>query len=214
MDTTLDHRGALEETTAGANGIADQWLDTTWFSPGTNRRTWTPATDGVGVAQNSIMGYINRDVTKPVLTCLGCHTPHGAASSLNNGMGPVDNTTEANDWDGELLLAKNYGSYICYTCHLPAGTHPVDMPTNGNNDSSDYNWVTRTRAVANIYDSLPPNDVVRHTTDVVGDPNNTVTVFRPANYPYAQIFCESCHSVHSANSRWGDMILEDRKSVV
>jgi hypothetical protein len=211
IDTTLDHRGRLRDTTGTP---PDNWLDTAFGTVNSSTpimKKWTVATDSLGVDQYSIFGYMSADVSKPVFTCLGCHTPHGAAQGTI-GRGPVDNIFETTLWDGELLLATNANSYICYTCHLPAGTHPVDYPANTasavRGDSSDYNWVTRIHDTINIFDSAKPDDVVRHTTDIGIDPYNTLTVFLPANYPNAKMVCESCHSAHSANSRWGDMILE------
>ncbi|MEW6087412.1 MAG: hypothetical protein AB1498_03845 [bacterium] len=209
-DTTLDHRGEIENTTD-----VDNWLDTTWFGGWPGRRMWTNATDGVGVDQYSIVGYLYATVTTPVVTCLSCHTPHGAATGGATGNGPVDDTTEDNQWSGELLLAKNTGSYICYICHFPAATHPVEFPGtthvghkvitdtasaqyNPLNPSNKHDWVTRTDTTINLFDTADPKKVVREST----------AIFKPANYPYGQMVCESCHSAHSANSRWGSYILE------
>ncbi|MEW6087405.1 MAG: hypothetical protein AB1498_03810 [bacterium] len=203
-DTTLDHRGEIENTTD-----VDNWLDTTWFGGWPGRRKWTYATDGVGVDQYSIVGYLYGTTTMPVITCLSCHTPHGAAAGGSAGNGPVDDTTEDSTWSGELLLAKNTGSYICYTCHFPAATHPVDEPdtthpghkeTPGNpkNPDNRHDWVSKTDSTINIYDTVEPKKVVRESA----------AVYKPANYPYGRMVCESCHSAHSANSRWGSYILE------
>jgi len=205
-DTTLDHLGSIENT-----ADVDNWLDTTWFAALSTgvRRIWDTGTDGVGVAQYSIIGYLYDSVSRPVLTCLSCHTPHGAAAGTANG-GPADDTTENSNWDGELLLAKNIGSYICYTCHLPSATHPVDYPdntthvghktdtSNVKNPGNRHDWVTRTDTTININDTTDPNKVVRPV----------LALIKPANYPNNKVICESCHSAHSANSRWGSYILE------
>jgi len=191
LDTSLDHFGS----TGATNGTpADNWLDTAFGSTGTAiRKYWSTSKDGTGVPQYSVFGYISADVAKPVFTCLGCHTPHGAAAgSANNG--PADDTTEDTTWDGELLLAKNVDSYICYTCHLPNGTHPCNMP----NNAWSTNYVTRTDTTINLNDTAAPFKILR----------DSASIYKPANYPYGRVMCESCHSAHSANSRWGDMILE------
>lgn len=210
-DTTLDHAtGGQIENTADVNA----WLETTWFAPLSSgaRRIWdtvgSAQDDGVGVRQFSIVGYLNDTVTQPVIICLSCHTPHGAASGVA-GMGPADDTTEDSQWDGELLLAKNFGSYICYVCHLPDATHPVNWPDTTHTDHKpqgrpgglDHQWVTRTDTAINLEDTTDPKKVVRDSLEIFDS-------FKPANYPYGDVICESCHSAHSANSRWGSYILE------
>jgi mono/diheme cytochrome c family protein len=230
-DTSLDHLGEIENSTN-----VTKWLDTFWFAPYASgqRRIWDTGIDGVGTNQYSIIGYLNESASAPVVICLSCHTPHGAASG-NAGNGVVDDTAEATDWDGELLLARNKGSYICYVCHLPEATHPVNDPGivhggklgapaqnfhktyastdprySAKNPNNRHDWVTRTDTTINIYDTADPKKVVRMWESIY-------VYNKPANYPteggVMKVFCESCHSAHSANSRWGSYILEGDTTV-